>query len=142
MTGKNIRTIESWWLSSEQEKMRSQLVAQFMPFFRLIARILMFCDNKYRILMFCDKKYSILMFHDKKKRISMFRDKKKKNVLTIRDKTESCSTVLQQSRVMFNCFATKHAKDVRSERALFCNHPPRGPESELEIARVTQRESE
>ena len=48
----------------------------------------------------------------------------------------------QQNRVIFNCFATKHAKDVRSGRPLFCNHPPRGPESEPEIARVTQRESE
>ena len=35
--------------------MRSQLTAQFMPFFRLIARILTFCDKKYRILTFCDK---------------------------------------------------------------------------------------
>ena len=35
--------------------MRSQLVAQFMPFFRLIAHILTFCDKKYRILTFRDK---------------------------------------------------------------------------------------
>ena len=35
--------------------MRSQLAAQFMPFFRLIARILTFRDKKYRILTFCDK---------------------------------------------------------------------------------------
>ena len=35
--------------------MRSQLAAQFMPFFRLIAHILTFRDKKYRILMFCDK---------------------------------------------------------------------------------------
>ena len=41
--------------TSEQHKMRSQLAAQFMPFFRLIARILTFRDKKYRILTFCDK---------------------------------------------------------------------------------------
>ena len=35
--------------------MRSQLASQFMPFFRLIARILTFRDKKYRILTFCDK---------------------------------------------------------------------------------------
>ena len=39
----------------EQHKMRSQLAAQFMPFFRLIARILTFRDKKYRILTFCNK---------------------------------------------------------------------------------------
>ena len=39
----------------EQEKMRSVLVAQFMPTSWLIARILMFRDKKYRILTFCDK---------------------------------------------------------------------------------------
>ena len=50
--------------------------------------------------------------------------------------------VSRQNRVVFNCFATKHAKDVRSGQPLFCNQPPRGPESEPEIARVTQRESE
>ena len=61
---------------SEQHKMRSQLTAQFMPFFRLIARILTFRDKKYRILTFRDKKYRILTF---------------------RDKTESYLTVLQQN---------------------------------------------
>ena len=30
----------------EQENMQSQLVAQYMPFFRLIARILTFCDKR------------------------------------------------------------------------------------------------
>ena len=45
--------------------MRSQLTAQFMPFFRLIARILTFRDRKYRILTFCDKKFRILTFCDK-----------------------------------------------------------------------------
>ena len=50
---------------SEQHKMRSQLTAQFMPFFRLIARILTFRDRKYRILTFCDKKFRILTFCDK-----------------------------------------------------------------------------
>ena len=50
--------------------------------------------------------------------------------------------VSRQNRVVFNCFATKHAKDVRSGQPLFCNQPPRGPESEPEIARVTQREPE
>ena len=45
--------------------MRSQLAAQFMPFFRLIARILTFRDKKYRILTFRDKKYRILTFCDK-----------------------------------------------------------------------------
>ena len=45
--------------------MRSQLTAQFMPFFRLIARILTFRDKKYRILTFRDKKYRILTFCDK-----------------------------------------------------------------------------
>ena len=46
--------------TAEQAKMRNQLVAQFMPFFPLIARILMFCDKKYRMLRICDKKYCIL----------------------------------------------------------------------------------
>ena len=46
-------------------KMRSQLVAQFMPFFRLIARILTLRDKKYSILMFRDKKCRILTFRDK-----------------------------------------------------------------------------
>ena len=32
-------------LTPEQHKIRSQLTAQFMPFFRLIARILTFCDK-------------------------------------------------------------------------------------------------
>ena len=50
--------------------------------------------------------------------------------------------VSRQNRVVFNCFATKHAKDVRSGQPLFCNQPSRGPESEPEIDRVTQRESE
>ena len=50
--------------------------------------------------------------------------------------------VLRQNRVIFNCFATKHAKDVRSGRPFFCNQPPRGPESEPERARVSQRELE
>ena len=45
--------------------MQSQLTAQFMPFFRLMARILIFRDKKYRILTFRDKKYHILMFCDK-----------------------------------------------------------------------------
>ena len=58
--------------------MRSQLAAQFMPFFWLIARILTFCDKKYRILTFRDKKYRILTF---------------------RDKTELYLTVLQQNNV-------------------------------------------
>ena len=49
----------------EQHKMRSQLAAQFMPFFRLIAHILTFRDKKYRILTFRDKKYRILTFCDK-----------------------------------------------------------------------------
>ena len=53
-----------------------------------------------------------------------------------------CFNVLQQNRVVFNCFATKHAKDVRSGQPLFCNQPPRGPESKPEIARVSQRESQ
>ena len=51
-------------LIPEQEKMRSQLVAQFMPFFWLIARILTLCDKKYRILTFRDKKYRILTFRE------------------------------------------------------------------------------
>ena len=54
---------EMW--KAEQHKMRSQLAAQFMPFFRLIARILTFRDKKYRILTFRDKKYRILTFCDK-----------------------------------------------------------------------------
>ena len=54
--------------------------------FRLIARILTFCDKKYRILAFRDKKYSILTFRDKKY-----------SILTFRDKTESYLTVLQQN---------------------------------------------
>ena len=45
--------------------MRSQLAAQFMPFFRLIPRILTFRDKKYRILTFRDKKYRILTFCNK-----------------------------------------------------------------------------
>ena len=45
--------------------MRSQLTAQFMPFFRLIAHLLTFCDKKYHILTFCNKKYHILTFCDK-----------------------------------------------------------------------------
>ena len=36
-------------------KMRSRLGTQFLAFFRLIARILTFCDKKYRILTFRDK---------------------------------------------------------------------------------------
>ena len=67
-------------------KMRSRLGTQFMAFFRLIARILMFRDKKYRILAFRDKKYRILTFRDKKYRI-----------LTFCDKTESYLTVLQQN---------------------------------------------
>ena len=54
---------------AEQHKMRSQLAAQFMPFFWLIAHTLTFRDKKYRVLMFCDKKYRILTFRDKKNRI-------------------------------------------------------------------------
>ena len=50
--------------------------------------------------------------------------------------------VSRQNRVVFNCFATKHVKDVRSGQPLFCNQPPRGPESEPEIARVSQSEPE
>ena len=50
------------YITAEQHKMRSQLTAQFMPFFRLIARILTFCDKKYRILTFRDKKYRISYF--------------------------------------------------------------------------------
>ena len=42
----------------------------------------------------------------------------------------------------FNCFATKHVKDVRSGQPLFCNQPPRGSTNKPEIARVSQRESE
>ena len=45
--------------------MRSQLTAQFMQFFRLIAHILTFRDKKYHILTFCNKKYHILTFCDK-----------------------------------------------------------------------------
>ena len=45
--------------------MRSQLTAQFMQFFRLIAHILTFRDKKYTILTFCNKKYHILTFCDK-----------------------------------------------------------------------------
>ena len=71
---------------AEQDKMQSQLVAQFMPFFRIIARILTLCDKKYRILTFRDKKYCMLTFRDKKYRILMFCDK-----------TESYLTVLQQN---------------------------------------------
>ena len=71
---------------SELIKMQSQLVAQFMPFFRLIAHILTFRDKKYRILMFRDKMYRILKFCNKKYCI-----------LTFRDKTESYLTVLQQN---------------------------------------------
>ena len=56
--------------------MRNRLGTQFMAFFRLIARILMFRDKKYRILTFRDKKHRILTF---------------------RDKTESYLTVLQQN---------------------------------------------
>ena len=49
--------VEVYYLFSraEQEKMRSQLIEQIMPFFQLIARILTFCDKKYRILTFRDK---------------------------------------------------------------------------------------
>ena len=53
-----IRGCDHWswqWWRAEQHKMRSQLASQFMPFFRLIARILTFRDKKYRILTFCDK---------------------------------------------------------------------------------------
>ena len=50
--------------------------------------------------------------------------------------------VSRQNRVIFNCFARKHAKDVRLGRPHFCNHPPRGPESEPEIARESQSEPE
>ena len=50
---------------SQLIKMRSQLIAQFMPFFRLIAHILTFRDKKYRILTFCDKKWGIFTFRDK-----------------------------------------------------------------------------
>ena len=39
------------------------------------------------------------------------------------------SNILRQNRVIFNCFATKQ-----------CNQPLRGSESELEIARVSQRD--
>ena len=52
------------------------LVAQFMPFFRLIARILTFRDKKYRILTFRDKKYRVLTFRNKKYRILMLRHAK------------------------------------------------------------------
>ena len=41
----------------ERRKMRSQLVAKFIPFFRLMARSIMFCNKKYRILTFRNKKY-------------------------------------------------------------------------------------
>ena len=40
--------------------MRNRLGTQFMAFFRLIARILMFRDKKYRILTFRDKTESYL----------------------------------------------------------------------------------
>ena len=50
---------------AEQHKMRSQLASQFMPFFRLIARISTFRDKKYRNLTFRDKKYRILTFTTK-----------------------------------------------------------------------------
>ena len=49
---------------------------EFMPFFRLIARILTLHAKKYGILTFRDKKYRILRF---------------------RDKTESYLTALQQN---------------------------------------------
>ena len=42
-------------LPAEQHKMLSQLAAQIMPFFRLMARNLTFRDKKYRILTFRDK---------------------------------------------------------------------------------------
>ena len=73
--------------STEQHKMRCQLTAQFMPFFRLIAGILTFRDKKYRILRFRDKKYRILTFCDK---------------------TELYLTVLQQNNVVacFRCEAS------------------------------------
>ena len=88
--------------------MRSQLTAQFMPFFRLITRILTFRDKKYRILTFRYKKYRILTFCDKKYRILTFRDKKyriltfcnkKYRILMFCDKTELYLTVLQQNNV-------------------------------------------
>ena len=47
-------------MSPEQIKMHSQLVAKFMPFFRLIARILTLRAKKYRILRFRDKTESYL----------------------------------------------------------------------------------
>ena len=59
------QTLHGGLMWSEQHKMRSQLAAQFMPLFRVIARILTFRDKKYRILTFCDKKYRILTFCDK-----------------------------------------------------------------------------
>ena len=55
----------SWYRVPEQHKMRSQLAAQFMPFFRLIARIFYISRQKYRILTFRDEKYRILTFCDK-----------------------------------------------------------------------------
>ena len=62
---KHLAEEEELIMMAEQHKMRSQLAAQFMPFFRLIARILTFRDKKYRILTFRDKKYRILTFCDK-----------------------------------------------------------------------------
>ena len=87
---------------------------------RLAAHICHFFRLTARNPVFRDKKCRILMFCDKKCRI-----------LTFRDKTELYSTVLRQNM-----------QDVRSGQPLFCNQPPRGPESEPEIARVSQRESE
>ena len=54
---KIIRPSQKWHhlTMAEQHKMRSQLAAQFMPFFWLIARILTFRNKKYHILTFHDK---------------------------------------------------------------------------------------
>ena len=73
---KHLAEEEELIMMAEQHKMRSQLAAQFIPFFWLIARILTFRNKKYRILTFRDKKYRILTFCDK---------------------TELYSTVLQQN---------------------------------------------
>ena len=62
----SVQNVVQAWFITDQHKMRSQLAAQFMPFFRPIARILTFCDKEYRILTFRDKKYRILTFRDKK----------------------------------------------------------------------------
>ena len=93
------------FVTAERQKMQSQLEAQYMPFFWLIA--LTFCDKKYRISTHCDKKYCIL---------------------TISNKTELYSTVLQQDNVVFNSFATKQCWGMLTAmwgQPLSCSQPPK-----------------